>query len=682
MKLEGDSENPFSEGYICPKGRNAYKVVNHPDRIKHPLKKKEDGEWKKISWEIAFDEIAEKLTKIKREQGSESIATLCGAGGPRQTAYILPLLARALGTPNHIASASHVCAVPSILGDKFTVGQGLRKEANPDFINSKCIVIWGGNPTFSHPPLSKKVIQAKKENNAKLIIIDPKKTPLAQQADFWLKIRPGTDDALALGWLNILINKGLYDKKFVYNYCQGFEELKNRVKKYTPRKVEEITDIPAKKVQDSVEVYASNNPAALYQRNAIEHHTNSVQTTRAIACLIALTGNIDIKGGNLFTSSPQGFISRTQIRGFKKEKFKSGIEEKKIGNNLFPLMSFVYGPKAFKTMLNDEPYPLNAVYVAGGNPVVNCQDSKLTTRALKNLDLLVVTDYFKTPTVELADYALPAATWLERNECCEANYGNFITARQKAVEPRGEALPDLEILIRLVKKLPWADREFISWESMKEFNDWRLKDMGLNFKDLKNEKFIVKEKKYKKYQKNGFKTPTEKVELYSSTLEEYGYDPLPNYKEPPESPISTPELLDEYPLILVTGNNNMFYYHSQFQQVDELRKNRPYPVAELHPSTAKKRNILNGDWIKIETPRKKNESVLFKTELTEKVKKGTLITDHGRWFPRDPPPERGAFRSNINVITTIKPPRDKIIGSLPLKGSLCKIKKIDKKNKK
>ena len=358
------------------------------------------------------------------------------------------------------------------------------------------------------------------------------------------------------------------------------------------------------------------------------------------------------------------------------------IEEKRIGSKEFPLVAgpdavlpFVPSPLAIEAMLTGKPYPIKALYCAGGNPVVDVQNSKRTWKALKNLKLLVVTDFFMTPTAELADYVLPATTWLEREECCDISYMDYISARQKAIEPLYECWDDLKILIELVKRIPWANREIVPWNDVSECNEWMVRGMGVTFGDFKKKGYIAVPHQYKKYEGKGFDTPSGKVELYSTILEKHGYDPLPSFREPPESPISTPELMKDYPFILITGGRHIAYFHSEGRQIPSLRKLAPDPEIEIHPDTAKGLNIDNGNWVWLETPQVRGERVRFKARLTSHIHPEIVHVPHGWWFPEKPAPEHGCFDSNINVVMSGDSPREEICASVPTRGTLCKVYK-------
>jgi len=679
-KVLGDPNHPMNRGFICVKGRAQPQLLYHPDRLKYPLRRageRGEGKWERTSWDEALDAIAGKLTEIKDKYGPESIATIHGTG-PRTGNTATRLLPLPLGSPNQISVDLHICFIPSVVAESCTVGeQTIMMEVGPDYQAANCVVVWGANPLASHPPRGREIVQAKRRRKAKLIVIDPRRTPLASMADLWLQVRPGTDVALALGMMNTIIEEELYDKEFVDKWCYGFDRLREHVKGYRPEQVAETTWIPADKIREAARLYATTKPAVFHHRVAVEHNVNSTQTNRAFAMLIALTGNIDVKGGNLLRMRPPGFVSIGREVRLDRE-----IEEKRIGSKEFPLISgpdgissFVHASLAVEAMLTGKPYPLKALYCAAGNPVVNIQNTKRVWEALKNLDLHVVADFFMTPTAELADYVLPASTWLEKDEVCERMYTNYIAAGQKAIDPLFECWDDREIVIELVKRIPWADRRFLQWDNVDELNEAAVRGMGITFEDLLKWGYVVESMKYKKYEKDGFNTPSKKVELYSTIFEKHGYDPLPTFQEPPESPVSTPELMEEYPFILITGGRHIEYFHTEGRQIPRLRRRVPDPLVEIHPDTAKEASIEDGDWVWIETPQIKGERVRLKAKLTTDMHPRIIHTAHGWWFPEKPAPEHGCFDSNISVVMSGDPPREQICGSVRTRGTLCKIYK-------
>jgi len=690
VKIEGDPNHPLNAGYMCPKGLSFLQLQYHPDRLKHPLKRvgaKGAGEWKQITWEEALSEISSELLRIRDQYGPEAIAISYGTY-PKRVAIGLSILLAALGSPNQLIGNCHYCYTPHLIADLLTCGEIYTCELGvPDYKKSKCIVLWGFNPLHTYPPLGRKIIEAKRRGS-KLIVVDPRLTELASMADLWLQVRPGTDGALALGMLNVIINRGLYDTDFVNKWCYGFDKLAERVKEYTPEKVEKITWVPKEDIISAAELYATSKPASLQSHLGVSMSYNSVQASRALSILVAITGNLDIKGGAEIPNYP---IKLTYMNIKKRLRLDKEIEKRTIGAGTYPLLSgphsfrcLTHPPSVFEAMLTGKPYPIKALILTS-NLVVSFEDSKKVVKALKNLDLLVVMDFFMTPSAELADYVLPSATYLECDDICDAfTYTNFIAARQKAIEPVGECRDDNEVLFELIRrmglKMPFPVTTY------REFLDYRLKELGLTFDEFKKKGYIFSDTIERRYEKGlfrddgkpGFKTPTGKCELYSTLLERFGYDPLPNYVEPPVSPYSTPDLAKEYPLILITGARHISSYQTMGHNIPHLRELLPHPLIEIHPETAAKLGIKDGDWVYIETPLS-SEKVKMKAALTPGIHPQVVSAQALWWYPEGETFEKRAFEPNINVLIPLKPPYgyEPIVGTNVMRGVLCKIRKAE-----
>lgn len=683
--IEGDPDHPMNRGFICVKGRAEKERLYHPDRLKHPLKrlgKRGEGRWQRVTWEEALEGIVEGLTAVRDRWGAESIAAMHGTG-PRASLSSV-LLPYALGSPNRISIDLHICFAPSLIAEGATFGHSVMMEQGPDYRNARCIVVWGGNPLFSHPARGQDILYARRRHGARLVVIDPRRTPLAAMADVWLPVRPGTDVALALGMIHIIVEKGLYDEGFVKHWCHGFDKLEEQAAEFTPEKVSEITWLPEEKIREAAILYASTKPAALHHRVAVEHNINSTQTDRALAILLAITGNLDRKGGNVFPQHLEGCIPTVALAGVGPWlKPSPEVEKQRIGVEKYPLIAgpdaplpFVHSGLALEAMITGKPYPLKAIYCAGANPIINMQSVRQVWEAIHGLDLFVVTDFFMTPSAELADYVLPAATWLERDECCDLSYTNYVSSRQKAVEPLYESRDDLEIIIELVKRTPWADRRLVPWDNVQACYDWLVEGTGMTFSEFRERGTISVEPAYEKYKGNGFDTPSGKVELYSTLFEKYGYSPLPVFREPPESPVSTPELTEDYPLILISGGRHIAYFHSEGRQIHSLRKLSPDPEIEIHPDTTASLGLVEGDWVRVSCPRIPERRAAFKVRHFAGLHPKVVHAPHGWWFPERPGPEHGCFDSNINVAISAAPPREEICGSVPTRGTLCRIEKM------
>jgi anaerobic selenocysteine-containing dehydrogenase len=282
-------------------------------------------------------------------------------------------------------------------------------------------------------------------------------------------------------------------------------------------------------------------------------------------------------------------------------------------------------------------------------------------------------ELFMTPTVEQADIVLPAATWLEKDEVVDL--ANIITARNKAIEPVGECWDELKITFEILKRMG-VKFSLIPVESPEEYNDFRLRKLGMTFEDLKRKHTLIAPTEYRKYEKDGFRTPSGKVELYSSIFKEYGYDPLPYYIEPVFSPVSTPEVVKEYPFVLTTGNRRIVYMHSMGRQIPWLRELAPDPQMEIHPQTADGLGIEESDWVWLETPYAEGR-VMQRAKLTMGIHPKVVHCEAHWWFPEKPGPDHGHWEVNINALMPGSPPYDLIGGTSPLRGGLCKIYKVE-----
>jgi len=665
IKVEGDPESPISHGTLCSKGLSILQLAYHPDRVLYPMKRvgeKGEGKWQRITWDEALDTIAERFKKVIAEYGPESIVV--GQGTGRDYESHLYRFANLLGTPN-VLTAGHMCYVSRVGSTLITCGTLpiADYEGGP-----KCIVIWACNPLWTNPD------EYKGENfwraykkGAKLICIDPRKGFIANKADLWLQIRPGTDAALALGFHYVIIEEELYDKEFVENYIHGWEPFKERVMKdYPPEKVQEITWVDKELIRQAARMYATIKPACIHWGVPTEQTINCVNYTRATTGLMAITGNLDAPGGNaLFVNPPTRTVSE-----FARHKDLSPEQQaKRLGGDQFKLgarVALINPKKAWDAILTGKPYPLKAGILCGSNPVVTRANAKEAYEALKKLEFLVVVDLFLTPTAELADIFLPSATWLEQNHVADnwKRHG-YVLARVKCMEV-GECWQDHKIFMELGKRMgqQW-------WPTVEDALNYLLEPSGLTWEQFKEKGYLRGEMVYYKYKQRGFSTPTKKVELYSTILEKWGYDPLPKYVEVPESPYSTPHLLKDYPYILNAGLRTPTFFHSANRQIPWLREIRPDPIVEIHPETAKKHHIKDGQWVYLSSPRGR---IKQRAKLNPNIDPRVIIAEHGWWYPEIKDPGHGWDISNVNLLTdNAYETLDPAMGSTNLRVCLCNI---------
>lgn len=672
VKVAPDPDSPFNRGRMCIKGLATPEMMYHASRLLVPLKRigaRGSNRWEEVAWDTALGDIANMLDSIREKSGPEAIAL--GQGTGRHHYMHTIRFANSLGTPNWYEPGLANCFIPRVTVSRFTYGGFVVADYYGD-VTPNTILFWGHNPVITGPDgeLSFPVKRALAAGSFG-IAIDPRRSETAKRCQMWLPIRPGTDCALALAMIHVIINEGVYDAEFVEKWTVGFEKLKEHVSSYSPQWAEAITWVPAQDIIAAAKRYALGKPSVLEWGVAIEQNPNSLQTVRAISLLRGLTGNIDIPGGDI--------LGMEIIRPYPvmRNQLPEGMLTKRIGNDQFKLLSgfraampSAHIPGLFKAMRTGDPYRISALLVFGGNPMVTVANTREVYESLLKLDLLVVTDMFMTPTAALADYILPAAFWPEVNQILEIPLvaGNAVFAQQKVVQV-GECRQDEEIMIDLARRLNLPGAE----ETLEDILNYRLEPLGVTFEELKRKHVIFPPHEYYKFTKKGFGTPSRKVELYSKSLERLGYDALPTFKEPPESPDSQPELAQKFPYVLTTGSRRREFFHSEHRQIESLRRKRPHPVAEIHPATAKRHGIAAGDWIYVSSPRGR---IRMKAEVTEDIRKEVVNVDHGWWFPEREGPDFGVWDSNANLLTSNAPPYDPAFGSYQLRGLLCSIEKI------
>jgi anaerobic selenocysteine-containing dehydrogenase len=673
VKIKGDPEFPLNRGKLCVKGMSSIDQLYNPNRLKHPLKRvgqRGEGKWKRISWDEALDVIVNKIKDIKAEFGVESIAI--GQGTGRHHYHHVVRFAHALGTPNWCEPGAAQCFHPRINAGGITYGDlpicDYYGEVNP-----ACLLVWGHNPLVTGPDgeIQFRVRDCIKRGT-KLIVVDPRETETAKKADIWLQIRPGTDDALALSMIHVIIQEGLYDSDFVNEWTVGFDQLAERVRSCSPEWAEKITWVPADKIRESARLFANTRPASVEWGVALEHTPNCFQTVRAVALLPGITGNIDIPGGWIIGMR---MIDDIPIL---LDNLTDEMKEKRLGADRYKLLSgrkapfpSAHSPTLMKAIRTGKPYPVKAFLNFGNNTLATYANAKQAYETLLRLDFLSVMDLYMTPTAELADIVLPAASWLEVDEVVGLPFRayNFALVQQKVLQI-GECRQDEEVLIDLARRLNLA----VGIESLEDLYNTQLRKLGITFGELKEKGFLSAPMRYRKFEKRGFHTPSGKVELYSSIMEKYGYDPLPYYQEPPESPLSTPELAQDYPLILTTGGRTPYYFQSEYRQIPSLREKHPAPLVEINPKTADELDIRDGDWVWIQTVRGR---IKQRARLAKGIHPRVVHIEHGWWFPEEPGPEHGIWNSNANILTNNAPPYDPAMGTYQLRALLCKIYKVD-----
>ncbi len=678
VRLEGNPDSP-TRGTMCAKGLSAIQDVYNPNRITHPLKRKGKrggGEWERISWAEALDTIADRMRESTAQHGASSVA-ICQGTGRGYNRYTFRF-ARSIGTPNLVVPADF-CYGPRVSVFGMMVGGRLYCDYHGwGGEYPKTQISWGKQLEISNADGEMAVWFLDSLDRAEhLILIDPRATRLASRADLWLKVRPGTDAALALGMLHVIIKEGLHDKDFVENWTHGFGALKERVQEYPPERVAQITWVPQEKITSAARILASARPGCIQVGQSIEASNNSIQTLRAIVCLMAVTGNIERPGSNVSWMPPDtGPLEEFALEVPAPQEAPIGADDfRLLGNGPFAM---AHTHTLFR-QLGEGTSPIRVMHLQGTNPLTAYPNTRQVKVGLLNAGFLSVADLYMSPAAEYADIVLPVAHWLETDDILDMHPRFMIGAINKVVDAPGEAWPDNKIFNELGRRLApgyW-------FGSVEEMLDHELRKGKITWQEFSRMGFLArtgKDQPYYKYHTDcwreggGFGTPTGKVELYATLMEELGYDPLPYHREPNESPYSTPELAVEYPLILSAGGRQPYYFHSQYRQVPWLRERQPYPMVQIHPETARDLGIEDGDWVWIETPRGRVQQV---ASLFEGVDPRVVVAQASWWYPEEPGPDHGLWKSNINVLTRNAPPYDPAMGSVTFRALICRIYKVE-----
>ena len=631
IKVAGTKEAPHSHGTLCSKGAAMRQYVYSPERVLTPLRRtgeRGSGQFEPITWDEALDEIASKLNGIKREFGPESVMFFSGYA--KWARPYLMRFAMDFGSPNYLTESS-TCATAMVMAQQLTYGA----PAGPDLKNTSCVMYWSHNPSATKS-LNLEGINRKIESGAKVIVIDPRVTDLAQRADVFLQLRPGTDGALALAFGHVIIEEGLYDREFVESWIRGFDEYKQLVADMTPEKAAGICGVAAADIRAAARMYAEAKPACVHFSAApVVHHTNGVQNYRAVFCLIALTGNLDVAGGNRINPAslvhqPGGFPTRE--REFTCAHRLAGLPER-IGARRFPVWARLCNEAQAcdipRQMRTDDPYPLKALFALGLNYRMFPGSQDFLDEVCK-LDFIVDADLFLTDSAKHADIVLPCCSSAERREirCWPMGYVQFT---QPAIEPVGESRSDVDILAELSKRLGLGDE--LLEAGIEACVEWMMEPSGLTVKDLDEhpEGMWVpgaKPPAERKYLDGGFRTPSGKVEFVSCVLEDVGgegCEALPSYREPAMSPVSRPDLAEEYPLVLGLGARLPMYQHTRTFRLPWTRSLSPDPHADVNPADAAAAGIADGGWMTVATPK---GSVTVRAHVTRLVREGDVHMYH------------------------------------------------------
>jgi anaerobic selenocysteine-containing dehydrogenase len=552
-RLEGDPDHPYTLGRCCPKGYAHVLRMYYEDRLLYPQRKQNDGSFKRISWNEALDEIAQKMKEAKDAFGPQSVGIYSGSGNdgmaPRYAARFSNLFGCRM-----IPGIAEICFQGAYEGARFNVGPFPPHELR-DWANSKCIVIWGTNKHESSLHC-KRVIDEAIDNGAKLIVIDPRKTPYAKRADLYTTIRPGTDGALALGMAHEIIQRNLYDQDFVDTHIHGFAEFAARASEYGTRRVSDITWVEESMIREMATVFATHGPALITTAPAgMNHYTNGTWAARAVHSLLAICGYLGVSGGGFqYLSSDNSPFNGAAI----------ALPEL-LDSSVIPVVpSGTYVPDY---VLRKEQSPFKVFVIQAASPITQWPNTSKVLEAFDKIPFKVCIDLEMTDTAKLCDIVLPATFIFEHDNLVHSELHRIVQYAPKLVETQGQAKSELDIWKGVADRLG-IGKHF----QLTETDAIRLALQSEDCKDITLEKLIERPEGIRTrssgipFSDREFKTRTGRVHLYSSELEGVGLDPLPFHEEPLESPMSTPWIFEEYPLIMITGRLRE-RLHSQYTTV-------------------------------------------------------------------------------------------------------------------
>jgi anaerobic selenocysteine-containing dehydrogenase len=772
VKIEGDPEHPWNQGRLCARALAMTQYVDNPKRLKKPLIRvgeRGEGKFREVSWDEAYDFIEARMKKIRADHGPESMVFSMGTG--RDIGPWICMLAYAYGSPNVMFALSgnacyspRIAALDTVQGDfcVFDAGQWLEQRyEDPRYQPPECMIIWGYNiPATCPDNLFGHWIVDLMKRGTKIICVDPRLSFFASRAKHWLQVRPGTDAALAMGMLKVIIDEDLYEQDWVLRWTNACHLLRQdtgnllresdlrtggspqnfvawdpitddpviwdvtavaysipeaqpalsgefKIKladgakvacltvwdvfcreaaNYTAEKVERITGVPAEDLTAAARLYATSKPAAIHWGVPIDMTPEITPLCQAIAALWAITGNLDVPGGNVFARFAFDAVAYALpgAEGVIKLKDKA-LDKPRIGAEQYgPFNRFIWRTQTDLTLdqiFSEKPYPVKGLWIQTCNILGGIGlDPKRWRKALKKLDFIGAVDLFPNATTQYADVVLPAATFLEKDGV--RSWWVPLQSINKAITVE-DCKSDVEINFELAKRF---DPEF-EWDTIEALYDDIIKPSGMRYSELKEKVWAIPPEghpsaPYRRHEKGlmradgkpGFNTPTGLFELYATLREEWQLKPLPHHREPPFTPVSRPDLAKDYPLILSTGRRSPVYFHSEHRQVPWLRSIDPDPLVEIHPETASQKGIGNGEWVWVENWMGRAR---FKAKVTLVVPPWMVMATHGWWLPEKEgaePELYGTWEHNINLLLPMGEQGEDGLGT-PVKHSLCRIYK-------
>ena len=684
--IRPDATHPL--GMLCLRGRHAPAIVHSRHRLRHPMRRigsKGTNRFERISWDEAYEEIVERLLRIREESGPEAAAiytgrgpfelSLCDLFQPKGVAVssASSVLFR-YGSPNTMGVGALCYVSFAVIAPHVTMGRMLINMFT-DIEHAEMVVVWGANPATDSPPLDMHRILAAAKRGAEVVVIDPRRSETAVSTGArWIPIRPGTDGALALSLIQVMIEEEIHDEGFARDWTHGFPELREYVWHFKPEAVEPVTGVPAETIRWLARRICGANGCAPVMYTGLEYSDSGVQAIRAVLTAWALAGQLDVPGGLVLAMQDSHFPVNRSCN------VENPAPARAADRHRFPVYTRYRGEfhagALVDSVLKGDPYRIRALIVHGASLLTSWPETRLWRETLSRLDFLVTVDRQLTADAAYADIVLPATTMFEIDSYMV--YGPIFRLRERLIEPVGEARNDYLIMAELARRLGYGGQYPQSEEALLRFV---LQGSGFTLEQVREARGTVRIPspmlEYQKWRKGGlrpdgrpgFDTPTGKFEIHSTILEEHGHEPLPKYTEPAEGPIGDPALAGKFPLIFNSGARLQTDFRSQHHGVPGLVRESPRPVVEIHPEDAAPRGIRTGDPVEVRTCR---GAVRFRARVTEDIARGAVECNFGGGGPVGPKAWRA---SNVNELTSLAR-HDAISGFPVYKALLCEVVKV------
>jgi anaerobic selenocysteine-containing dehydrogenase len=675
-------------GMICRRGEHAPEIVYSEHRLRHPLVRKGPKgthEFERASWDEAYERIVEQLSRIKQRSGPEAVAIYTGRGAfelslcdifqPQGVAVssasnvLFPF-----GSPNTMGVGALCYVSFAMIAPHVTMGRMLVNMFT-DMENAELLLVWGANPATDSPPLDMHRLEAAARRGAEVVVIDPRRTEtVTRTAAEWVPIRPGTDAALALSMIGVLIEEDRFDEEFAESWCHGYEELRSYVAHFPPEVAQSITAVPAETIRRLARRIHGATGACPVMYTGLEYSNSGIQAIRAVLTLFALAGQLDVPGGiGLATLNTHFPINRSCNQA-------NPDLDRAVARQRFPVYSDYRGEShatgLVDAVLRGEPYPIQGLIVHGASLLTSWPQTQIWREMLSRLEFMVCIDRQMTADAAHADIVLPATTMFEIDSYMV--YGPIFRLREKVIEPLDEARNDYLIMAELARRLGYGD---LYPQSEEELIRFALEGSGYTLEAVREAGGWVKlpapMMEYRKWEKGGlrpdgkpgFDTPTGKFEIRSTVLEEYGYEPLPKYVEPTEGPVAAPAVARDYPLVFNSGARPHTDFRSQHHGIKGLNRDNPEPSVELSSADAAARAIETGDLVEVRTPR---GAVSFRARVSDDIVSGAIECNMGGGTPVG----SAAWREwNVNELTDLAN-YDEISGFPVYKALLCDVVKL------